>query len=120
LRAAGPLWREALYLAILDDLPPFVHPLTIRDIAESKLSTEDETTKAVISKINKFVEEVEQMELIGVWQMKPLVNGQEIQQLLGIPPGPRIKTILDQQIEWQLQHPKATKDECIAWLMSNK
>jgi tRNA nucleotidyltransferase (CCA-adding enzyme) len=45
-----------------------------------------------------------------------LIQGDEIKKLLNLHPGPILGFIIEKEIEWMLEHPEATKDECIKWL----
>ncbi len=48
---------------------------------------------------------VEELNLKGVWQTQPLMNGKELMERLGIPRGPRVGEILHEQVKWQLSNP---------------
>jgi tRNA nucleotidyltransferase (CCA-adding enzyme) len=54
---------------------------------------------------------VSDQELEQVIAMKPLLNGSELQRLHGEPPGPRIAALIDNLIDWQIEHPAATADD---------
>jgi len=45
-----------------------------------------------------------------------LIKGKAVCDILGISPGPRVKGILDQVIEWQLENPGLGVEECNVWL----
>jgi len=40
------------------------------------------------------------------------MQGKEISALLHIQPSEQFKSILNSVMEWQLEHPEGTKDEC--------
>ena len=42
--------------------------------------------------------------------------GKEVVKLLGATPGPWTCQVLARVVEWQLEHPEGTKQECEAWL----
>ena len=44
------------------------------------------------------------------------MQGKEIMKVLEATPGPWMGQVLARVIEWQLEHPKGTKQECEAWL----
>lgn len=46
----------------------------------------------------------------------PLINGYDVQQILGIPPSKLIQVISRDLNEWQLDHPALGRDECERWL----
>jgi hypothetical protein len=57
---------------------------------------EDESVKRTLAKLHEFCRKVEkELHLDGVWDLKPLINGQELMQLLGLPPGPAIRQHLE-------------------------
>ena len=43
-------------------------------------------------------------------------QGKEVVKLLGATPGPWTGQVLARVVEWQLEHPDGTKQECEAWL----
>ncbi len=52
--------------------------------------------KRTLAKLHEFCHKVEkELHLDGVWDLKPLINGQELMQLLGLPPGPAIRQHLE-------------------------
>jgi tRNA nucleotidyltransferase (CCA-adding enzyme) len=59
---------------------------------------------------------VGELQLEGVWRMKPLLNGNQIGQLLRIPPGPVFATLTERLIEEQLKRPSMTYAEAEAFL----
>jgi hypothetical protein len=97
--------------------------------------------KLTLGKLHEFFHKVEkELHLDGVWDLKPLINGQELMQLLGLPPGPAIRQHLERyrnplfpshdkrmislprnatqhrEMTWQLSHPDGTLEECAAFL----
>jgi hypothetical protein len=106
---------------------------------------EDESVKHTLAKLHEFCHKVEkELHLDGVWDLKPLINGQELMQLLGLPPGPAIRQHLERyrqgplfpphhttsslisspprnatqrrEMAWQLSHPDGTLAECAEFL----
>ncbi|ELR12807.1 tRNA nucleotidyltransferase [Acanthamoeba castellanii str. Neff] len=117
MRRLGALWKECLYLAVINDLPPFTTTPTARDQSDNILPLEDESVKLTLAKLHEFCHKVEkELHLDGVWDLKPLINGQELMQLLGLPPGPAIRQHLEREMAWQLSHPDGTLEECAAFL----
>ena len=51
--------------------------------------------------------------LDGCWNTKPLLDGKELIQELGIQRGPDVGIAMQTQVEWMLEHPGATKDSFI-------
>ncbi|CAN4119651.1 unnamed protein product [Withania somnifera] len=52
-----------------------------------------------------------------VWELKPLVNGKEIMNILQIKNGgPVVREWQQKLLEWQLAHPSGTAEECRDWM----
>lgn len=48
-------------------------------------------------------------------------KGREVVKILGAAsPGPWTGQVLARIVEWQLEHPQGTKDECEAWLRAEQ
>jgi len=63
----------------------------------------------------------ETLRLEGVWDLKPLLAGGEVQAALGLPKaGPALGAWLDCLLTWQLQHPDGAKQDATAWLQQFK
>lgn len=45
-------------------------------------------------------------------------QGMETIKLLGLKPGPITSVLLQKVVEWQLDHPEGTKDECSEYIKS--
>ncbi|KAJ1956386.1 CCA tRNA nucleotidyltransferase, mitochondrial [Linderina pennispora] len=58
--------------------------------------------------------------LVEAFKEKHIVDGKSAAKLLGIRPGPAIKGILEQVMEWQLEFPSGTKQECEAFILENR
>jgi len=110
------LWKPTLYLAIIDDLPSLTEPLTIHNVSK-QLDLTNSTIISIISKLRNFINKIEvEMNLDNIWLMKPLIKGKELITLLNLTEGPYIKTIIQGQINWILENPEGSKDQCIQWL----
>jgi tRNA nucleotidyltransferase (CCA-adding enzyme) len=49
------------------------------------------------------------------------MQGREVVRILEAPkPGPWTGTVLARVIEWQLEHPSGSKDECAGWLKAER
>jgi tRNA nucleotidyltransferase (CCA-adding enzyme) len=102
--------------------------------------TENPDTEAskVVEKYNVFLEEIEQLDLCDVTELRPIINvrrsihssininlslvqGRELLQVLGVSKGGSWTSELMTTItKWQLENPRGTKDDCIAWIQSEK
>ncbi len=48
------------------------------------------------------------------------MQGKEVVKLLGATPGPWTGHVLARVVEWQLEHPEGTKEECEAWVLEEQ
>lgn len=97
LRSTGTLWQVCSDLAQID---------------------EDLEIEKGIEKYDLLAEWFRSENLLGVWDLKPLVNGKDIMKELHVKPGPFIKVLSDATIRWQLENPTGTKQECLIHLAS--
>ncbi|GAB9464705.1 hypothetical protein Gpo141_00002132 [Globisporangium polare] len=74
----------------------------------------EEQCESVTQRYQAFSEQVAAHGLVGVWGLKPLLNGNEMVKELQVAPGPAIKLMLDKVLVWQLEHPQKTRDDCLA------
>lgn len=49
--------------------------------------------------------------------MLTLTQGQEVLTLLGLKPGPLTASLIQKVLEWQLNHPEGSKDECRQYML---
>jgi tRNA nucleotidyltransferase (CCA-adding enzyme) len=57
--------------------------------------------------------------LDGCWDLKPLLDGNQMMQTLGLKKGPHVGKVMDAQLRWMLRTgPQATLEECSAYLAS--
>jgi len=77
---------------------------------------QDELAAALFEKYTAFVDRIEEYKLQDAVDSPPLLSGKAVCEVLGITPGPTVKGILDQIIEWQLANPELGVEECTEWL----
>ncbi|XP_049344752.1 tRNA nucleotidyltransferase cca2 isoform X1 [Solanum verrucosum] len=109
LREIKEFWRVTLLLSMQ------LHPVDI--VSSTSFSNENfELDKS--SGLFKSVENaVRTLGLDKVWEMKPLVNGKEIMNILQIKSGgPVVREWQQKLLEWQLAHPSGSAEECIDWM----
>jgi hypothetical protein len=97
MRACGVQWRCAWMLAAAAD-----------------------TDMGHMETLKSLRRDVGEMQLDGVWRMKPLLNGNQIGQLLRIAPGPVFATLTERLIEEQLKRPSMTYAEAEEFLLQLK
>ncbi|KAG5575692.1 hypothetical protein H5410_055826 [Solanum commersonii] len=109
LREIKEFWRVTLLLSMQ------LYPVDI--VSSTSFSNENfELDKS--SGLFKTVENaVRTLGLEKVWEMKPLVNGKEIMNILQIKSGgPVVREWQQKLLEWQLAHPSGSAEECLDWM----
>jgi tRNA nucleotidyltransferase (CCA-adding enzyme) len=56
------------------------------------------------------------LELDGCWTMRPLMNGKELMEKLGLDKGPEVGIYNQEQLHWMLMNPSGTLQDCITFL----
>ncbi|TDL28902.1 hypothetical protein BD410DRAFT_781466 [Rickenella mellea] len=105
----GSHWTSSLLFSLVQDLVRFWDPE----------NDAFEVTPAIrcVDVYNSFAQRVEDLDLVSSIDARPIVDGREVLTALGINmPGSWTGQVLSKIIEWQLQHPAGSKDECIVWL----
>lgn len=103
VRMIGDKWRHAVYLAMADDA--------------SKRREGVDTSKWEL--YQSLMDSVEKLDVQKAHEWKPLLNGHEVMQLLGIKPGPQLGEVMSSLMEWQMEYPGATKEDASRWVLSN-
>jgi hypothetical protein len=126
LRAAKGGWRVALALAAALRAP---HAVTLlpggeepqpgacaacRDEADADAAGVAAPAAAAAALAARIADT---LGLEGVWDLKPLLSGGEVQAALALPKaGPALGAWMDALLTWQLAHPQASKADATAWL----
>lgn len=113
LRRIGIHWFEAILLACLPHLPKFDS-----DIDKIQLDPIFEKMDPYIETCLVLRQYIIHQNLVGVWDMKPLLNGHDVMKLLQIKAGQQLRLILEEQINWILKNPNGTIEECTQWLLT--
>lgn len=82
--------------------------------------SDDATDVTVRGKL--FVQVLQELNLEHLIDMRPLLNGNEVCKVLHTKPGPALKIILDEMLEWQMKRFRQTTsaEDAKQWLMSNE
>ncbi|KAG0221656.1 CCA tRNA nucleotidyltransferase, mitochondrial [Mortierella sp. GBA43] len=80
--------------------------------------TLDEESRLVISRYNEFLSRTEH-EIQTSFSLQPLVETAVLAKLLNRRLGPMIHRYRRMLMQWQLEHPEATRQECIDWILAN-
>jgi len=117
IRECKEAWRLALLLAEILSLPPYCKYHD--DINKLQEYTYNNAEGIEISrKYKEFREFIDSLELDYAWTITPDLDGDQIMAEFKIAGGPLVREILQAQIEFKLQNPKATGLECLVWLKS--
>lgn len=79
---------------------------------------ENEKYKSIPYIFHKFVGEIKEHDLIGIWNIKRLLNGKQVQDLLNRKPGTWLAPVIQLILEWQLENPSKTEQDCKDWLLT--
>lgn len=120
LRRAGSLWPIALQTALLSELTPAVAAETYaRGMSPlpEQLPIESEV---IVEAYVACRRNVDAMGLDKVWDVKPLVDGRALAQLLPqLPRGPAIGKIMAAQIDHMIENSGITVDSMREWLLES-
>eukprot|EP00644_Phytophthora_capsici_P015427 jgi/Phyca11/113343/e_gw1.24.603.1 len=103
IRSIGAQWELCRDAALVQELT---------DSGSVDEAADARTT--VMMRYDTFRSQVRDAGLDGVWEIKPLLNGNDLVKQLGVKPGPKMKEMLDRVLAWQLDNPEKTRDECMA------
>ena len=117
IRGAGPRWRTALQLTLIGEMPPASVEGSYMRGVDKKHRVLDPAHFSLVEKYAEFMSVLDEFKLEGVWDTKPIVNGNEIMSILPkLKKGKMIGDIMQQQIEWMIQNPGKGKQEAIEWI----
>ncbi|KAI9059577.1 hypothetical protein FKP32DRAFT_1579611 [Trametes sanguinea] len=107
---SGSHWATSLLFSLVQELTALwtdgSHALDV-DAASKRIAA-----------YNKFAYRIEELNLPPAVDAKPILDGREVVKLLGASPGPWTGQVLARVVEWQLERPAGTKEECEAWLQA--
>ena len=90
----------------------WISSLTIA-FAVEKSQDED---SSYLSRYGQFWDIIQELGLVHAYEVKPLLDGNDIKEVLNIENGPLIGYYHEKAIEWQFEFPQYTKEDCIRWL----
>jgi len=110
VRRWGPSWLHLMGTAILRQ---------IVSASEGRAVSEGMQTKSsILLNFNSLVNRIFTEKLEMAYLFKPLVDGRQVAKLLSVPQGPAIRPILESVMEWQMDHPEESKENCIFYLQN--
>ncbi|XBH68649.1 hypothetical protein VPH35_096743 [Triticum aestivum] len=88
--------------------------------ASDSLSKQDELDKRKERYIS-VERSIIDLDLDGVWKMKPLLDGKAIMGVMQVKSGgPLIGKWQQRLVKWQLAHPQGTMEECMEWMKQSE
>jgi hypothetical protein len=110
LLRVGTLWRASLFLSISEELVKAEQHDGIEYAIEGDVlhETQEERRQGVMERFDTFAAALQQIGLIGIWNEKPMADGEAVLKILpGIPKGPAFRHVMDEQLNWMTTHPGA-------------
>lgn len=105
-------WRVALFISTL------VYPEVGN--ASDSLGKQDELHQRKERYI-RVERSITDLDLDGVWKMKPLLDGKAIMGVMQVKSGgPLIGKWQQRLVKWQLAHPQGTMEECMEWMKQSE
>lgn len=98
--AQGQRWRLQILFAMLDEVMAWAQSTST---LAGGLDLEE-----LAAKWRVFVDHLEKLDLMDAASLKPLVDGRQLSQALGVKPGKWMSAALDVCIAWQLRNPGKT------------
>ncbi|KAK3427822.1 hypothetical protein EUGRSUZ_F03976 [Eucalyptus grandis] len=109
LRELKDFWRVALLIALL----AYPSPIGCSEDAMFKHTELDKRKKVFQAVENAILK----LGLEKIWEVKPLVTGKDIMNVLQLKcGGPLVKEWQQKLLVWQLATPAGTADECLEWM----
>ena len=125
LRKMGETWRLAVLLEALCAVVPGMSDTEVPTWAGEYAFEPDAApadvrervaagVKAAASKFEAVEQRVASLDLNECWETKPPVTGQDVMAALNMTKGgPELKKWIDKSVEWALENPNITKQECL-------
>jgi tRNA nucleotidyltransferase/poly(A) polymerase len=112
LQRVGSLWRPALILSLCEQLQSFD---TLSDYAiegDFYSESQEELHQGIVDRYDAFALALQKLGLIGIWDRKPLLDGEEIKHAIlpNLPRGPIFREVMDEQEDWMTAHPDGAKE----------
>ncbi|KAF3929322.1 hypothetical protein AA313_de0209147 [Arthrobotrys entomopaga] len=106
VRVWGSEWRLQVFASL------------VMEVVERSRDGRFKPDVEVLEKYERLVMRIEELGLENAWDFKPLLTGTELQDILKKKPGPWMKTVLEEVMVWQLDHPEGTKDDAKEFVAS--
>ncbi|PCH33236.1 hypothetical protein WOLCODRAFT_159930 [Wolfiporia cocos MD-104 SS10] len=109
---SGSHWSSSMLFSLVQDL------VSLWDTSNGQLDIEVATKR--IEAYNAFSRRIEELELPLLVDKKPILDGRDVARVLDTKPGPWTGHVLNSVIEWQLEHPRGSKEDCEEWLRAER
>jgi tRNA nucleotidyltransferase/poly(A) polymerase len=113
-------WRPAIILSLSEQLSlvdQFETTYAIEGDVVDQIN--EDLRQRIITQYNAFASALVQLGLVGIWNQKPLIDGDQVKQqnvLPHIKSGPMFREVIDEQVEWMILHPGGDKQSLIKHL----
>lgn len=67
----------------------------------------------MVEEYQKFLSYIVDNDLEGAYDLKPILNGEDIKKTFSVKPGPWMSKATAIVIEWQLLHPESDRDAAL-------
>ncbi|KAF9015439.1 transfer RNA nucleotidyltransferase [Cyathus striatus] len=104
----GAHWTGSVLFSLVQELVQYFNKNG--NVVDDRLSVE------LINSYNAFVQRISELNLVDAGNMKPVLNGKEVVEIVGQKAGPWVTEAMNRIIEWQLDHPEHGREECLEWL----
>ncbi|KAI0757417.1 hypothetical protein C8Q80DRAFT_1133528 [Daedaleopsis nitida] len=110
---SGSHWASSVLFALVQEL--------VALWKDGAGSIDVEAASLRVEAYNRLAARIEELGLPGAVDAKSVLDGREVVKVLGASnPGPWTGHVLARVVEWQLEHPEGTKEECEAWLRAEQ
>lgn len=93
---------------------------TVRMFWRAGFNVEEEVLiREHLSKLSNLLLYIDGIGLSDAWKIKPLLSGQEIQNLLNLKPGQVVGKKLNELLHWQFRNPTGSKEEAIQFILKS-
>ncbi|CAO3565451.1 unnamed protein product [Mortierella alpina] len=107
----GKKWPCALLLGLAVELIPQFELL--------QQGILDESAVTLLAKYNSFLSKAQTYQIDHCFAWKYLVDGKELVHLLGRKPSHKVTGYLQTEMQWMLQNPKSSKEDCRRWIVEH-
>ncbi|WBW73928.1 CTP 3'-tRNA nucleotidyltransferase Cca1 [Schizosaccharomyces osmophilus] len=76
----------------------------------------DQEVNKVLPYFVSLIKNIEDHDLVEAYSIQPALNGKELSSLLNMKPGPHLKQMLEESVEWKLEFPDGKKEDYISFV----